>query len=162
MKKRSYLFVVLVLAFSSCVDKVVKSCGSTCEIHGFCDVTSGTCDCDMGYEGTNCDVETRARFLGAYSVKQDSSGSIKNYSCIISNGPASMGAKAITITALNGSSLDCTVSSNNSLNVELGNGGGFFKVSGSGLLNGNTITLNCTFDPTGSAATYNMAFTLTK
>lgn len=162
MKKRSYLFVVLVLAFSSCVDKVVKSCGSTCEVHGFCDVTSGTCDCDMGYEGTNCDVETRARFLGAYSVKQDSSGSIKNYSCIISNGPASMGAKAITITALNGSSLDCTVSSNNSLNVELGNGGGFFKVSGSGLLNGNTITLNCTFDPTGSAATYIMAFTLTK
>jgi hypothetical protein len=162
MKKILLVFTVSsLILISSCVDKIVKSCGAKCEDHGFCDVTTGTCDCDMGYEGTDCDVETRARFLGSYQVKQDSAGTIKNYTCIISNGPGSFGPYGITITALNGSSLDCRVSSNNTINVELGSGS-FFNVSGSGSLSGSTINLSVVFDPSGSAPAYTMQYVLTK
>lgn len=162
MKPKFILFIFSVFIFlSSCIDKVVKSCGAKCEDHGFCDVTTGTCDCDMGYEGTDCDIETRARFLGNYQVKQDSAGTIKNYTCIISNGPGSFGPYGITITALNGSSLDCRVGSNNSINVELGSGS-FFNVSGSGNLSGSTINLSVVFNPSGSAPAYTMQYVLTK
>ncbi|MBK7763402.1 MAG: hypothetical protein IPI46_08505 [Bacteroidetes bacterium] len=155
------LMLICTVGLSSCLEKVLKNCDAACENHGFCDETTGTCDCDMGYEGTNCDIETRARFLGNYNVLEDSSGTIKNYTCIVSNGKGAYGPYGITITSLNGSSIDGKVTENNSINLDHGSGD-FFNVQGSGNLNGNTINLNIVFTPNGFNPTYTKIFTLTK
>lgn len=40
-----------------------------CSNHGNC--SDGNCLCDSGYEGSNCGIETRAKFLGTYLGLQE-------------------------------------------------------------------------------------------
>lgn len=51
----------------------IASCGTTdkcedlnCGANGVC--VDGTCQCDVGYEGTDCSTLTRQKYLGAVSV----------------------------------------------------------------------------------------------
>jgi hypothetical protein len=37
----------------------------TCQNSGTC--VDGTCDCTVGYEGTNCETEARTKYLGAFN-----------------------------------------------------------------------------------------------
>ena len=45
-----------------------------CLNEGICE--SGDCDCPLGYEGTTCETESRAKFLGSYLYD---SGTCNNY-----------------------------------------------------------------------------------
>ncbi|MBS1589341.1 MAG: hypothetical protein JST52_06965 [Bacteroidetes bacterium] len=161
MKSNALLFLVVMLSFLpllSCNKSPVKGCDSTCEIHGTCDYATGKCDCNSGYEGTNCEIETRARFVGNYAVKQDSSGTIKTYNCIISSGTGN--PYSISIAALNNASFQATVSAGNSITISDFNPE-FIEIRGSGNLSGNVISLNITFKPNFNPA-YTLNFTLTK
>lgn len=59
---------VLAQSCSSCNEvapQPIDLCESiTCSGHGTCN--DGTCACSPGYEGANCETETRAKFLGPY------------------------------------------------------------------------------------------------
>jgi hypothetical protein len=53
-----------------------------CGTNGTC--VEGDCVCDAGYEGTNCDTEERADFLGNYLLNETCpSGSIVDYAVTI-------------------------------------------------------------------------------
>lgn len=49
----------LSVGFAGCRSK--DTCEGSC-LHGVCN--RGTCECDTGYTGTQCDAEERAQFLG--------------------------------------------------------------------------------------------------
>lgn len=161
MKKYFYVSAMVLatmLSAQSCIKSPVKNCDPLCEVNGTCNLVTGTCDCNEGYEGVNCEIETRARFLGTYAVKQDSSGVIKNYTCIIANGSGN--AYTISLSSLNNASFNATVAKNNTVTIEDFNAE-FIQISGSGNLNGNTLTLNVNFKPNFDPA-YTLLFTLTK
>ena len=62
MKQLKLLLVFCGLSIFACSDP----CDDVdCGVNGTC--VEGTCDCDEGYEGTFCETETRAKFLGTYS-----------------------------------------------------------------------------------------------
>ncbi|MBK8724171.1 MAG: calcium-binding EGF-like domain-containing protein [Saprospiraceae bacterium] len=71
MKKNFNLFVAALMV---CVTLFVMSCGTTdkcetvnCGANGVC--VDGTCNCDAGYEGTNCSTVSRDKILGVWTVK---------------------------------------------------------------------------------------------
>lgn len=61
MKLTTYLFAFLMFAFISCKDE----CKDLNCNFGTCD--DGTCICDDGFEGTNCDAEQRTKFIGVWA-----------------------------------------------------------------------------------------------
>ncbi len=52
----------ILLMLISCADPCKDI---TCNEVGACD--DGTCICDAGYEGTNCETEVRTKYLGSFS-----------------------------------------------------------------------------------------------
>ena len=67
-----------------------------CGDHGTC--FDGACVCDQGYEGTNCDVEWKTKYLGNYNTAETCVGSsaVSNYSNTITQG-----ADALTLSISN-------------------------------------------------------------
>lgn len=113
------LFVAAGLTFgiaslNSCTDAckdVVCQNGGTC--------VDGSCDCAAGYEGTNCETETRAKILGTFQVEEN---------CTVT-GPAQYN---VTISS----------SSADVLNVIVTPFGGYTGASGTLKLDGSTLTLS--------------------
>lgn len=157
-KISTFCLSLFLLATTSCKKSLIKNCDAACDLHGYCDLTTGTCNCESGYEGVNCETETRSRFTGAYSVVQDSNGVIKNYNCIIANGTGS--AYTISISALNNASFDATVAANNTISISDFDAQ-FIQITGAGTMTGNQIDLNITFKPNFDPA-YTLKFKLTK
>lgn len=59
-----FLVVFFALAISSgCTKDPCKDV--SCNSHGTC--ASGLCSCSTGYEGTNCETESRERFIGNWT-----------------------------------------------------------------------------------------------
>lgn len=56
--------LILLLLFNSCADKCKKI---ICYNGGFC--LDGNCGCTTGFEGNDCSLETRDKFLGTYNVQ---------------------------------------------------------------------------------------------
>ena len=61
MKLSSILFALSFLIFVGCKDECD---GVECSDNGTC--VEGTCVCDAGYDGSNCETELRLGFLGNY------------------------------------------------------------------------------------------------
>lgn len=62
MKNILFLLSTVILFTISCSDPCDDvNCGA----NGTC--VEGTCECDPGYEGELCDIESRAQYLGVYS-----------------------------------------------------------------------------------------------
>jgi hypothetical protein len=87
MKKNLNLIAAALVV---CVALFIASCGTTdkCESvncnSGIC--VDGTCQCDAGYEGTNCSSLINQKYLGSWKVVEnpcayDSCGKITNISC---------------------------------------------------------------------------------
>lgn len=69
--KKIYGFLTAVAVLAAVT--IFNACGSTdkcesvnCGLNGVCN--DGTCVCDAGYEGTNCETETRKKYLGIANV----------------------------------------------------------------------------------------------
>lgn len=60
-----FLLVLIAILLSACESNPCEeiSCGE----HGTCNETTEQCDCDEFYEGTNCEEEVRAKFIGNWS-----------------------------------------------------------------------------------------------
>ena len=65
LKKLIYLCFSIVLFFA-CGDETIDSCvGVDCGVSGEC--LDGTCDCEDGYFGDNCELLIQDRFVGTWS-----------------------------------------------------------------------------------------------
>lgn len=66
MKKSLLSFLagaaIFAVSLSSCTSDPCKDVN--CGTNGTC--VEGNCECDPGYEGTSCETEMRAKFLGTY------------------------------------------------------------------------------------------------
>ncbi len=134
--------------------------GNDCESHLTClnggtFVTGGTCTCLTGYEGDSCQIESRAKFLGTFSVVDACS--------------ASGGASYTSIVAESGAAIDRVLISNfwdSFTNSVIGtiNGstitiatqepdGDGFTVTGTGTISGNIITMNYSVTDTSNGDT---------
>ncbi|MFQ5335084.1 MAG: calcium-binding EGF-like domain-containing protein [Flavobacteriales bacterium] len=126
-----------------------------CQNGGTCVEDDGSCDCSgTGYEGTNCETEERAKFLGSWSVTDNcSSSGSASYTSTISK--SSTGITKVLISnfwdafannvegTISGSDIDV------SLQEPDGDG---WTVSGSGTISGTQISWSYTVaDPTGQA-----------
>jgi len=65
-----------ILSFITAFFFIISSCGDPCDdvdcgMEGIC--IDGTCLCTEGYEGTNCEIEIRAKFVGNWMAN--------DYSC---------------------------------------------------------------------------------
>ncbi|MEM7655930.1 MAG: calcium-binding EGF-like domain-containing protein [Bacteroidota bacterium] len=82
MKKNlwcSFPLLLLVVLVSACQDPCTQT---TCENGGTC--LEGNCQCEVGYEGNNCELEIRAPLLGHYQLQQScNSSEVAPYSCAI-------------------------------------------------------------------------------
>ncbi len=68
-----------------------------CGANGVC--VEGVCVCDDGYEGTNCDTEERADFIGNYLANETACGLV-NYNASIAT--SNTGVTKIAITGFGG------------------------------------------------------------
>lgn len=125
------------LFFSSCKDECKDV---TCNNGGVC--VEGACDCATGYEGSDCSTETRAKFVGTYSVTGTvtcpvtGNGTITTTSLVVST--SSSAANKIVISVL-GVNLTGTVSGSSiTLDQSTQNN---FTYTGSGSISGTNLTL---------------------
>ena len=59
--------------FTSCNQDKCKD--TVCKNGGTCNETDGSCNCPVGYEGSNCDTESRTKLIGSFLLNgSDSDG----------------------------------------------------------------------------------------
>jgi|SRR5690606_5316460 len=66
----SFALLSTALTLTSCDDDPCKDV--ECGANGTC--FDGVCQCNEGYEGTNCELEWTAKFLGSYNVEDVCTG----------------------------------------------------------------------------------------
>lgn len=69
--KKLFVALSLLVFFAGCNKDPCK--GVTCQHGGIC--TEGTCNCPENYEGTNCAIEIRAKYIGTFSGNETCSPS---------------------------------------------------------------------------------------
>ncbi len=71
---------------------LLQSCGGACAgfdcVNGDC--VQGACECDQGYEGTNCNTTWAAKFVGSYEGTDCYDSGLITYSIIKTNRPDSI------------------------------------------------------------------------
>lgn len=118
-----------------------------CENAGTCN--EGICECAEGYEGSSCETEIRAQFIGSYTgagtVVCDStgSGSVTDLSIAISNSSSNILG---VIVNLEGNNLTATVDGSNlTFASQVVNG---YTYTGTGSISGTTISMTLNeYDP---------------
>lgn len=129
------------LSFSSCGDEcddVDCRNGATCD--------EGDCICTTGFEGTECETETRAKFFGTYNVSESCTSGNFTYQLTITTS----GTNAVTIILNNfygvNASVSATVSGNSITipNQTLSVQGTSVTFGGTGQLTGNILTISFT------------------
>ena len=134
----SVLALSTALFFSSCKDECKDV---TCNNGGVC--VEGACDCAVGYEGTDCSTETRAKFVGTYTVTGTAtcpvtgSGPISSTSLVITNSSTANTKIAINVLGVN---LTATVSGS-SFTIDQSTQDNF-TYTGNGSISGNNLTIN--------------------
>jgi hypothetical protein len=98
MKRIKNVLAVMIMAFGLMV--TAQSCKDACKDvecnNGTCD--EGTCICETGYEGTNCDAEMRAKFFGTYRVSGTDTDGDSYTNVPVKIEAASANAQAVIIT----------------------------------------------------------------
>jgi len=130
----------------ACKDVVCNN-GGTC--------TDGTCACATGFEGTNCDTESRTKVFGTFLLSGTDSdgGTYSNLSTTVSTS-----ATAKTKFILNIAStfiLTCTMTGANSFTVDNVTLSGF-TYTGNGTYNGTTLTLTLNETDLTGTVVYNL------
>lgn len=143
MKKiKAYLMVASLAffgatTFNACTD----ACKDVTCVNGEC--VDGDCDCDTGYEGTDCSTEQRAKFIGSSNLSGtvacpvSGNGSFPSTSFTMANSSGDVSKFTITGAGL---TLTATLDGSNSFvisNQTVGN----FDYTGSGSLSGTTFNL---------------------
>lgn len=127
-----------------------------CGDNGTC--VDGDCQCDTGYEGTDCDTEERAKFIGTYNVTEACTSG--NYTYSITTATSASGITTIIISNFGDYGVNVTATVNGS-NLTIANqtvGGGTF--SGTGQISGNILTI--TYNVTAGTSTDDCTMTCTK
>ncbi len=133
----TFLSIVLLFACGNPCDDVV------CNNNGVC--IEGICDCQMGYEGVNCDTESRTAFLGQWNSA--------NFGC---DGLLSPTSIQIAISSVSAAHIELIDIANpnfimigeidaSKLTIPSQQIDGL-SVSGNGTLNSNELTLSLNFD----------------
>ncbi len=114
-----------------------------CNNGGTCNESDGSCNCAVGYEGANCDTESRTKLFGSYLLSgTDSDGG--TYSNLISSIATSAAGKNKFIMNIGGVFiLTCTMSSSSSFTFDNAAIGGF-TYSGNGSYVGSTVSMSLT------------------
>ncbi len=121
-------------------DNVVCLNGGTC--------SDGSCTCATGYEGTTCETEIRAKFIGIYNGTFSCPGVNTTINMTISN-------SAIGITSVvfsDGADTWTGTVSGSSVSISTQTISGGTTISGSGQLAGNILTLSLNLS--GTTCTY--------
>lgn len=134
------LLLSLMIGFSACKDECKDV---NCQNGGICD--AGDCTCADGYEGTLCESEIRAKFLGSYNTNENCNLS-GNFNYQIAVTTSATGIKNIIITNFYGIGVSVSATiSGNSVSIPnqtvVDGAGDAYTLSGGGQLNGNILTL---------------------
>jgi hypothetical protein len=140
MKNLKNVVAILAMAFglmitqSACTDpcKNVECNFGTCE--------EGTCKCDVGYEGTNCDAAVRTKFLGTYAFSENCNTGQDSYTVTITTVDADIQKIRISNIYNAGLATEATVSGT-SLTIA-SQSFGTATISGSGSISGSNLTLS--------------------
>jgi hypothetical protein len=88
MKQFKQIALTALLSISAFGAVVYTSCNKdeckdvVCQNGGTC--SGGTCTCATGYEGTNCEIKSRDKFVGTYTGTETCTLGNDNYSVIVS------------------------------------------------------------------------------
>lgn len=128
----------------------------------------GDCVCNTGYEGTNCETEQRAKFVGNYTLDENCpSGPVTGWGASISN--SGSGVTKVTITGFGG--FECpdeitVIGTVNGTDVTIDSGQSFCAgtlsiTSGSGTMNasGTVLTVTYTYSIGGQSETCTGTYT---
>lgn len=111
-----------------------------CGPNGNCN--EGNCICETGYTGSNCEVEARAAFIGAFSVTDACNVGTFNYQISIASN--SNNVVGISISNLGDLNLTATATVNdNSITISEQTVNGY-TISGSGSLVNEELTISYT------------------
>lgn len=136
--------------FTSCNPDACKDV--VCQNGGNC--TDGTCSCPSGFEGSNCEILSRTKFLGTYSG---------NETCTIGNDTYSIQCTAHSdstkfniINLYNQSFTAISTADKNAFTIPSQSVGANVTVTGSGTITGNSITITYTITDlaTSNTCTY--------
>ena len=124
--------------FTSCNPDACKDV--VCNNGGTC--TDGTCSCVAGFEGTNCDTESRTKIFGSFLLSgTDSDGdTYTNINTTVSTSSSSA-TKFIFSVPLAALSLTCTMTGANTFTIDQTTVSGV-TTTGSGTYNGTTLTIS--------------------
>jgi hypothetical protein len=124
--------------FTSCNPDACKDV--VCNNNGTC--TDGTCTCAVGFEGTNCDTESRTKVFGSFLLSGTDSdgGTYTNISATVATSSTSA-TKFIFSIPLASISQACTMSGANSFTIDQTTISGV-TTTGSGTYTGTTLTIS--------------------
>ncbi|MBK6818670.1 MAG: calcium-binding EGF-like domain-containing protein [Bacteroidetes bacterium] len=127
--------------FTSCNQDKCKD--TVCNNGGTCNETDGSCNCPVGYEGSNCDTESRTKLIGSFLLNgSDSDGG--TYTGLVTTTSVSGASKTKFILNIQGAFiLTCTMSSASSFTIDNATIAGF-TYTGSGTFVGSTLTISIT------------------
>ena len=142
------LFILPLFLIGAFLSVTTTSCGDNCKDvecnTGTC--LDGTCECGDGFEGTNCEIEWSAKFVGTYLGSDNVTASSAGTPLGVYNltKPAIVTRKSetsISIANFGGfdSFCDVTVSSTNDITINFTDPGGR-KFVGTGSISGNTLS----------------------
>ncbi len=150
------LFAIISLTISSCTTD--KCEGVICQNGGTCN--DGSCACTTGYEGTNCQTRISEKFIGTYGGTETCDGSGASPISILITSLADPALIRINYKE----ALRANVSGNE-ITIPLqffGTGTLEEAYSGTGTLNGNTITLGIITTDVTTSSVSSCNFTGTK
>jgi hypothetical protein len=144
LQKIALMFLTLAaLSIVSC--KEDPCADVSCLNGGTCN--EGTCACAAGYEGTDCGIEQRAKFIATYNFNESCTSGPYSYTCSISSSSSAVTKVLLNNFAdLEGTIISASVSGT-TLNIAQQNfslNGQNLGIVGTGQINGNLLTITYT------------------
>lgn len=143
------LFLLPAFIFGAFLMTTTTSCGDKCKDvecnTGTC--LDGTCECSDGFEGTNCEIEWSAKFLGSYlgtdvvTASTSVPSGVGTYTLQTPAVATRISETEIQISNFGGftSILRATVDASDHIRIDYTDPGGR-KFVGDGTINGNSLT----------------------
>ncbi|HMN31800.1 MAG TPA: calcium-binding EGF-like domain-containing protein [Chitinophagaceae bacterium] len=138
--------------FTSCNPDNCKSV--VCNNGGTCNDSDGSCNCAVGFEGSNCDTESRTKLIGNYLLNgSDNLGNTySNLAATTSN--SGVDKKKFSLNISGTFILNCTMTSTSAFTIDNATINGF-TYSGSGNYQGTTLTITINEADAAGTTIYN-------